>query len=177
MTGWIIAGAVLLAIVLILCAPVCATVEYDGEFRVFVSYIFLRFKVVPAKPKDGKKKKKSEEKAEEQKKAATEEKKSLGEKLDKLKSTDVNKAIQRSLTKAIARHGLGLYIYAGEDLPQTLCEDCGGEVTGFVDANGKLYPVSKVVESTRKRYGRTLCTLCSAKAKAAMMAKEDKKIE
>ena len=32
-------------------------------------------------------------------------------------SFDVNKAIQRSLTKALARHGLGLYIYAGEDLP------------------------------------------------------------
>ena len=35
-------------------------------------------------------------------------------------SFDVNKAIQRSLTKACARHGLGLYIYAGEDLPE--CE-------------------------------------------------------
>ena len=34
-----------------------------------------------------------------------------------VQSTDVNKAIQRSLTKACARHGLGLYIYAGEDLP------------------------------------------------------------
>ena len=34
-------------------------------------------------------------------------------------SFDVNKAIQRSLTKAVARHGLGLYIYAGEDLPET----------------------------------------------------------
>lgn len=33
-------------------------------------------------------------------------------------SFDVNKAIQRALTKAIARHGLGLYIYAGEDLPE-----------------------------------------------------------
>ena len=33
-------------------------------------------------------------------------------------SWDVNKAIQRSLTKAAARHGLGLYIYAGEDLPE-----------------------------------------------------------
>jgi hypothetical protein len=31
---------------------------------------------------------------------------------------DMNKAIQRSLTKAAARHGLGLYIYAGEDLPE-----------------------------------------------------------
>lgn len=33
-------------------------------------------------------------------------------------SYDVNKSIQRSLTKACARHGLGLYIYAGEDLPE-----------------------------------------------------------
>ena len=38
--------------------------------------------------------------------------------LDQLTSFDVNKAIQRSLTKAVARHGLGLYIYAGEDLPE-----------------------------------------------------------
>lgn len=33
---------------------------------------------------------------------------------------EVNKAIQRALTKAIARHGVGLYIYAGEDLPTEL---------------------------------------------------------
>ena len=39
-------------------------------------------------------------------------------KLDQITSFDVNKAIQRSLTKAVARHGLGLYIYAGEDLPE-----------------------------------------------------------
>lgn len=39
--------------------------------------------------------------------------------LTAVKSTDVNKAIQRSLTKAAARHGLGLYVYAGEDLPES----------------------------------------------------------
>lgn len=38
--------------------------------------------------------------------------------LENVTSFDVNKAIQRSLTKACARHGLGLYIYAGEDLPE-----------------------------------------------------------
>ena len=38
--------------------------------------------------------------------------------LEQLTSFDVNKSIQRSLTKAISRHGLGLYIYAGEDLPE-----------------------------------------------------------
>lgn len=37
---------------------------------------------------------------------------------DKITSFDVNKSIQRALTKAVARHGLGLFIYAGEDLPE-----------------------------------------------------------
>lgn len=31
---------------------------------------------------------------------------------------DINTAMQRCLVKAIALHGLGLYIYAGEDLPE-----------------------------------------------------------
>ena len=39
-------------------------------------------------------------------------------KLDQITSVDVNKAIQRSITKCISRFGLGLYIYAGEDLPE-----------------------------------------------------------
>lgn len=43
--------------------------------------------------------------------------------LDKVTSFDMNKAIQRSLTKALARHGLGLYIYAGEDLPEATAEN------------------------------------------------------
>lgn len=38
--------------------------------------------------------------------------------LENVTSFDVNKSIQRSLTKALARHGLGLYLYAGEDLPE-----------------------------------------------------------
>lgn len=43
--------------------------------------------------------------------------------VEKVTSTDVNKTIQRSLTKAVARHGLGLYIYAGEDLPEVEREE------------------------------------------------------
>lgn len=60
---------------------------------------------------------------------------------EKVTSMDVNKAIQRSLTKACARHGLGLSVYAGEDLPddkdvekgeqeKTRGKDVGGVVTG-----------------------------------------------
>lgn len=42
--------------------------------------------------------------------------------VEKITSFAVNTAIQRSLTKACARHGLGLYIYAGEDLPVETAE-------------------------------------------------------
>jgi hypothetical protein len=38
--------------------------------------------------------------------------------LSAITSKDINKTIQRSITKAIGRHGLGLRIYAGEDLPE-----------------------------------------------------------
>ena len=53
-------------------------------------------------------------------------------------SFDVNKAIQRSLTKAVARHGLGLYIYAGEDLPET------DEVQAVAQPTPKATPKAKV---------------------------------
>lgn len=32
---------------------------------------------------------------------------------------EINTSIQRCLVKAIALHGIGLYVYAGEDLPET----------------------------------------------------------
>lgn len=35
-------------------------------------------------------------------------------------SCEANKSIQRCITKAFARHGLGLYIYEGEDLPEVV---------------------------------------------------------
>lgn len=61
--------------------------------------------------------------------------------LNSITSFDVNKTIQRSLTKALARHGLGLCVYAGEDLPEQVTqpqpqpkpalqfEPAGGEAT------------------------------------------------
>ncbi len=46
--------------------------------------------------------------------------------LERVTSRNVNDTIQRSLTKAVARHGLGLYIYAGEDLPPEVEEEKSG---------------------------------------------------
>jgi len=62
---------------------------------------------------------------------------------DQVTSMAVNTAIQRALTKAIARHGLGLYIYAGEDLPS---ENPTGQKTYLTwskatDNDKKLYKV------------------------------------
>ena len=52
---------------------------------------------------------------------------------DSVTSVDVNKTIQRSLTKAVARHGLGLYIYAGEDLPNDDNEQPVAADTSVID--------------------------------------------
>lgn len=71
-------------------------------------------------------------------------------------SFDVNTSIMRCLVKAIALHGLGLYIYAGEDLPETDSQSGQAEPvivkvvtptatadlevnTGNADANAKLF--------------------------------------
>lgn len=56
---------------------------------------------------------------------------------DKVTSTDVNKAIQRSLTKACARHGLGLYIYDGEDLPEPVAEERENELVDLAIAEAE----------------------------------------
>ena len=49
---------------------------------------------------------------------------------------DVNKAIMRCLTKNLAMFGLGLYIYAGEDLPETTKEDT---LKGMTEELQELY--------------------------------------
>lgn len=90
--------------------------------------------------------------------------------VDAVTSFDVNKAIQRSLTKAVARHGLGLYIYAGEDLPEAenekpeekypKCEKCGFPLVAYTDANGKDWLPKQHAELSRKKFGKVICIDC-----------------
>ena len=87
-------------------------------------------------------------------------------------SFDVNKAIQRSLTKAVARHGLGLYIYAGEDLPEgeekqtdkmdelLFCDKCGSAITSSVGRNGDTWTAESIVKYSLKRFNKKLCPNC-----------------
>lgn len=49
----------------------------------------------------------------------------------------VNTAMQRCLAKAIALHGIGLYIYAGEDLPQDEVRDLKGKKVPSPDESAK----------------------------------------
>ena len=98
--------------------------------------------------------------------------------LEQITSFDVNKAIQRSITKACARHGLGLYIYAGEDLPD---DDEGGaqpksrplnpnKGTVTVDQVDLIYQIAAPIQiaALEKQYGNTLERMSEAKAAEAI---------
>jgi len=56
----------------------------------------------------------------------------------------VNTAIMRCMTKALSLHGLGLYIYAGEDLPE------GEEAPKPVPKHTPTKPVQEMVKEDRK---------------------------
>lgn len=70
---------------------------------------------------------------------------------------DINKAVMRCLVKNLAMFGLGLYIYAGEDLPEDIkeytCTDCGKSVD------------SGLAQRASKVFGTVLCKECGLKRK------------
>jgi hypothetical protein len=61
----------------------------------------------------------------------------------------INTAIQRCGVKAIAMHGLGLYIYAGEDLPPMDTEALDALLTEIVAAHEE----GKTIEAVKLWYG------------------------
>ena len=77
---------------------------------------------------------------------------------------DINKAVMRCLVKNLAMFGLGLYIYAGEDLPQDIkeyvCADCGKAVD------------SAMAQRTHKAFGVHLCKECGVKRSEANKKEE-----
>jgi Protein of unknown function (DUF1071) len=61
--------------------------------------------------------------------------------IEKPTTFDINTAIQRCLVKALALHGLGLYIYAGEDIPldaPPYTDEQHNAFAAMVDANDHL---------------------------------------
>lgn len=63
--------------------------------------------------------------------------------LEDIDAMNLNKTIQRSMTKAIAMQGLGMYIYAGEDLPEQLSADEKEEAAALKAKLDKLCPAMK----------------------------------
>lgn len=65
---------------------------------------------------------------------------------------DINKAVMRCLVKNLAMFGLGLYIYAGEDLPEDIheyvCAECGNTVS------------PDMANRTKAAFGVCLCKEC-----------------
>lgn len=117
--------------------------------------------------------------------------------------TQVNKALKRGFVKALAKHGLGLYIYRGEDLPdepiitlkeleklevmiESLDKQVERETTNTLIertneilkqdfAHMNLKPVTKLSNMTKEQYGLFLRVLNAAKMKAEDAEKEKKK--
>jgi len=91
-------------------------------------------------------------------------------------SRDISDARMRCLVKAIAMHGLGAYIYAGEDLPQAVqnavvSEDQAKEIKGLIEEHGvdvkvflKHFKATSVDEMLAVHYSKAVAAL-NAKAK------------
>jgi len=85
--------------------------------------------------------------------------------VDKVTSMDVNKTIQRSTAKAIAMHGLGIFLWTGEDIPDAdtpVAEpkelevlspksDNWEKVKVYIQAN-KALGVDKIVAQLSRKY-------------------------
>ena len=102
---------------------------------------------------------------------------------------DINTSIQRALVKAIALHGLGLYVYAGEDLPAvdavtiqqpdviaagTITPEQIAKVTSLLAETGQslqrvlaFFRVNSLAEIKVADFPRVIATLEKSKRRAA----------
>lgn len=74
--------------------------------------------------------------------------------VSKVTSFDVNKSIQRSLTKAVARHGLGLYIFAGEDVPDPYDDELRAMVNTWQEPKREPLPAPKKPSQPAQAQGK-----------------------
>jgi Protein of unknown function (DUF1071) len=102
-----------------------------------------------------------------------------------VKSPDARKvsdAIMRCMTKAIAMHGLGLYIYAGEDLPETtdqepqrMPEHMLADWLTFIDDSASMGELKERLAQAEEACAADPDALAKVKAAAATKAAKAKK--
>lgn len=78
---------------------------------------------------------------------------------DSVDSMQVNKTIQRSLTKCIARLGLGSYLYVDEDLPE---EDA--KISDYADRVDAIAKKKAAISEDAKKRVKELCIEAEKKA-------------
>lgn len=77
--------------------------------------------------------------------------------LDKVTSMDAVRSIQRAVTKCIGRFGLGLYIYAGEDLPEEETVEYASQTAQKASKTAKkAQEVKQPIQELPSDY----CTIC-----------------
>jgi hypothetical protein len=81
-------------------------------------------------------------------------------------SMDANKSIQRSLTKACARHGLGLYIYEGEDLPEEAKEEKKKQEKAKTELQLKNEECFLLAKEKSKKHNDEVSKLCRKYSKS-----------
>lgn len=87
----------------------------------------------------------------------------------------VNTAMQRCLAKAIALHGIGLYIYAGEDIPDEPTPDLTESANFWVEQIN----LCKTMAELKDAYGKAYAVLSKDKNAVQLIAnaKDMKKVE
>ena len=71
-------------------------------------------------------------------------------------SMDVNKTVQRSLTKCVARLGCGLYVYASEDLPEEPEEVKQAKAEAAAKEAEELTSLKVAIEKESKRITKSM---------------------
>jgi len=87
----------------------------------------------------------------------------------------VNTAMQRCLAKAIALHGIGLYIYAGEDIPDEPTPDLTADAQLWVDSIKNC----TTIDQLKDVYGKAYVAVSKDKNAVQLIAnaKDLKKVE
>ena len=87
---------------------------------------------------------------------------------DKITSVDANKSIMRCMVKAFALHGLGLYIYLGEELPE--------DVSKANETRDKVAELAKKKASLSDKAKEKVAEFCKAAEKKAFPELPDDEI-
>lgn len=79
--------------------------------------------------------------------------------VERITSVDANKSVKRCLAKCIALHGLGLYIFEGEDVPE--------ETSKIVDLQERIGALAKKKAVLSDKAKAAVADLCKAAEKEA----------